>query len=143
MIEYIQSLVTAAGVIMGIWGFFKVLKDIKKNNDDEHDRRQRWDSAAKVIEENKEKWDKGLADTYEERKRIVERYDDKLSELEGKIDANHADTEAKIQQTRAELFILTECMAAVLDGLKQLNCNGKVTEAKQTLDAYLNKRAHE
>ena len=140
---YIQALITTGGVLMGIWGFVKVISDIKKNNDEEHDRRQRWDNAAKVIEENKDKWDKGLADTYEERKRIVARYDDKLNELEEKIDANHLETEAKIQQTQTELFILTECMAAVLDGLKQMGANGKVTEAKQTLDAYLMKRAHE
>lgn len=141
--NYIQALVTTGGVIMGIWGFFKVVSDIKKNNDEEHDRRQRWDKAAQIIEENKDKWDKGLDDVYEERKKIVEKYDDRLDRIEKHIDENHAETEAKIQQTQSELFILTECMAAVLDGLKQLNCNGKVTEAKNNLDAYLNKRAHE
>lgn len=140
---YIQALVTTGGVIMGIWGFFKVISDIKKNNDEEHDRRQRWDKAAQIIEENKDKWDKGLNDVYEERKQIVEKYDHRLDEIENRIDKNHSETEAKIQQTQAELFILTECMAAVLDGLKQLHCNGKVTEAKNNLDAYLNKRAHE
>lgn len=141
--DYIQALVTTGGIIMGIWGFIKVITDIKKNNDEEHDRRQRWDNAAKVIEENKDKWDKGLQDVYDEREKIITRYDARLDELESRIDRNHAETEAKIQQTQTELLILTECMAAVLDGLKQLNCNGKVTEAKQNLDAYLNKRAHE
>ncbi len=76
---------------------------------------------------------------------ITARHDkeQKWNEFEQKIDSNHADTEAKIQQTQEDLYILTECMSAVLDGLKQLNCNGKVTEAKQTLDAYLIKRAYE
>ena len=140
---YIQSLVTTAGVLMGIWGFVKVISDIKKNNDEEHDRRQRWDKAAQIIEENKDKWDKGLADTFQEREAIVKRYDQRLDELEKRIDSSHAETEAKIQQTQTELLILTECMAAVLDGLKQLHCNGEVTKAKNNLDAYLVKRAHE
>ena len=140
---YIQSLVTTAGVLMGIWGFVKVITDIKKNNDEEHDRRQRWDKAAQIIEENKDKWDKGLADTFQEREAIVKRYDQRLDELEKRIDSSHAETEAKIQQTQTELLILTECMAAVLDGLKQLHCNGEVTKAKNNLDAYLVKRAHE
>ena len=140
---YIQAFVTTGGVLVGIWGFVMVAKDIKKNNDEEHDRRQRWDNAAKVLEENKEKWDKGLNDVFEERKLIVQRYDNKLNEIERRIEENHAETEAKIQQSQSELFILTECMAAVLDGLKQMGANGKVTEAKQTLDAYLMKRAQE
>lgn len=138
MIEtYIQALITTGGVIMGVWGFIKVVKDIKKSNDEEVARRQKWDNAAKIIEENKDKWDKGLADTLQEREQIVKRYDARLDELERRIDQNHAGTEAKIQEVQSEILILTECMRAVLDGLHQLNCNGKVTEASQKLDAYL------
>ena len=134
---YIQALVTTGGVIMGIWGFFKVVSDIKKNNDEEHDRRQRWDKAAQIIEDNKDKWDKGLYDVYEERKKIVEKYDDRLDHLESTIDKNHSETEAKIQEVQAEILILTECMRAVLDGLHQQGCNGRVTEASAKLDNYL------
>lgn len=138
MIEtYIQALITTGGVIMGVWGFIKVVKDIKKSNDEEVARRQKWDNAAKIIEENKDKWDKGLADTLQEREQIVKRYDARLDELERRIEQNHAGTEAKIQEVQSEILILTECMRAVLDGLHQLNCNGKVTEASQKLDAYL------
>lgn len=135
--DYIQSLITTGGIIMGIWGFIKVITDIKKNNDEEHDRRQRWDNAAKVIEENKDKWDKGLNDTFEERKHIVERYDARLDELEMNIEKNHSETEAKIQEVQSEILILTECMRAVLDGLHQQGCNGRVTEASEKLDNYL------
>ena len=135
--SYLQALITTGGLIMGVWGFVKVVKDIKKNNDEEHDRRQRWDNAAKVIEENKDKWDKGLDDVYEERKKIVEKYDARLDELEQTIDKNHNETEAKIQEVQAEILILTECMRAVLDGLHQQGCNGRVTEASAKLDNYL------
>jgi hypothetical protein len=89
-----------------------------------HDREQEWDKAT------------------EERKEIVKRYDAKLKEMELHINDTHSETEAKIQQVQAELFILTECMQGVLDGLHQLKCNGKVTEASEKLDNYLNERAH-
>lgn len=135
--SYIQALVTTGGAIMGVWGFIKVMKDIKKSNDEEVERRKKWDNAAKIIEENKDKWDKGLIDIYEERNKIVEKYDARLDELEKNIDKNHTETEAKIQEVQSEMLILTECMRAVLDGLHQLNCNGKVTEASEKLDNYL------
>lgn len=63
-------------------------------------------------------------------------YDMKIEELQTNLDG-------KLQQIRTEQYILTDCMSAVLDGLHQLHCNGKVTEAKANLDDYLNKRAHE
>lgn len=125
----LQALIQSAALIVGIWGFIKVVTEIAKAINERHDKEQKWGE-----------WEVNLQ---EERDKIYERYDTKLAEMEEKIDNNHADTEAKIQQTRSELYILTECMAAVLDGLKQLNCNGKVTEAKKNLDAYLMKRAHE
>lgn len=125
----LQALIQSAALIVGIWGFIKVVTEIAKAINERHDKEQKWGE-----------WEVNLQ---EERDKIYERYDTKLAEMEEKIDHNHADTEAKIQQTRSELYILTECMAAVLDGLKQLNCNGKVTEAKENLDAYLMKRAHE
>ena len=125
----LNEVVNVAVIIMAVWGFYKIIMEIVKAITDRHDKEQKWGD-----------WEENLQ---KERDKIYDRYDNKLSEMEQKIDANHADTEAKIQQTRAELYILTECMAAVLDGLKQMGANGKVTEAKQTLDAYLIKRAHE
>ena len=125
----LNEVVNVAVIIMAVWGFYKIIMEIVKAITERHDKEQKWGD-----------WEENLQ---KERDKIYQRYDEKLSEMEQKIDSNHADTEAKIQQTRAELFILTECMAAVLDGLKQQGCNGKVTEAKENLEAYLNKRAHE
>lgn len=124
----LDELIHIAVIIMAVWGFFKIVMEIVQAITVRHDKEQKWDEYEKNLQE--------------ERDKIYEKYDTKLIELEEKIDLNHADTEAKIQQTQADLYIITECMAAVLDGLKQLNCNGKVTEAKQTLDAYLIKRAY-
>ena len=60
-----------------------------------------------------------------------------------KIDELQTDLNARLQQIQDEQYILTDCMSAVLDGLHQLKCNGRVTEAKASLDNYINKRAHE
>ena len=121
-----------AVLIDGEWGSGKtyfVKNTLAKAINERHDKEQKWGE-----------WEVNLQ---EERDKIYERYDTKLAEMEEKIDNNHADTEAKIQQTRSELYILTECMAAVLDGLKQLNCNGKVTDRKKEIDDYLNNAAHD
>ena len=89
MVEsYIQALITSAGVIMGVWGFVKVLRDIKKSNDEEVKRRDRVDKAVKIVEENAEKWDKGLSDIYGERETIVKRFDERLDEVMGALNEN-------------------------------------------------------
>lgn len=43
---------------------------------------------------------------------------------------------------RNEQYVQITTLYAVLDGLKQLNCNGKVTEAKNELDTYIAKLAY-
>ena len=48
VIGYIQGIITATVALVAIWGVVKVIKEIKKDNDTEHDRRQRWDKAAAV-----------------------------------------------------------------------------------------------
>jgi len=52
------------------------------------------------------------------------------------------DTEEQIKEIKAEQCMLTYCMMATLDGLHQLGCNGKVTEARSELDKFMNKQAH-
>lgn len=112
----------------GIMGVFKVVKEFIRDITARHDREQKWDEMVQNVQE--------------ERDKIYERYDNKLGEMETKIDDNHADTEAKLQEVRSELLILTDCMAAVLDGLHQQGCNGKVSEARENLDQYMRNRAH-
>lgn len=120
-------------VLMAVWGFIKVVKEIVQSITARHDREQKWDEMSN-------KWTENLQ---QERDKIYDKYDNKLEEIEKKIDTNHSDTELKIQQLRTELFVITECTSAILDGLKQLNCNGHVTEAKHNLDEYLRNVAHE
>ena len=82
--EYIQGIITAAIALTAIWGFRKVLKEIKNENDAEHDRRQKWDEAAKVIEEKAESWDQGLADIEDMRLQMMKRYDGRLDEQDAR-----------------------------------------------------------
>lgn len=110
----LSTLIYMGMIIMGVWGFIKVVKEIVSNITARHDREQKWDEM-----------------------------EDKLKRMEEKIDANHADTEEKIKEVKTELHILTNCMAAVLDGLKQQGCNGEVTKASSELDEYMRSRAHE
>lgn len=125
----LSALIQMGLIIMGFWGFVKIVKEIVKSITDRHDREQKWDKMVQNVQE--------------ERDKIYKKYDTKLAEMEEKIDGNYADTGAKFQQIYAELEMLTDCMAAVLDGLHQLNCNGAVTNQREALDKFMRKKAHE
>lgn len=47
-----------------------------------------------------------------------------------------------IADIKEEQCMLTYCMLAVLEGLKQQGCNGPVTEARDALEKHINKKAH-
>lgn len=125
----LSTLIQMGVIVMALWGFYKVVREIIAGITARHDKEQKWDEMTQKLEE--------------ERKKICERYDAKLLALDQVIELNHADTESKLQQVRSELLILTDCMAAVLDGLHQQGCNGKVTEAAEKLQQYMRDRAHE
>lgn len=57
-------------------------------------------------------------------------------------DKEICDIKANIQQLREEQCMQTYVLEAVLDGLHQLGCNGKTTQASQTLAKFINKQAH-
>ena len=124
-----DDIIKLAVIIMGIWGFAKVIMEIAKSITARHDREQKWDEMSESINESREN--------------IIKKYDYKLVELEKKIDENHADTEAKLQQIGADMYMHTMVLNAVLDGLIQLNCNGNVTKAKHDLDEYMVKQAYD
>lgn len=127
----------ALAVVFLCWEVYKHFKAIKAESDEEHTRRQGWDYAAKVIKEKEKKWDEGLADIYEERGRIVERFDTKLADLEDKIAMMQTDNEAKIQELKADVIIVLKGQKACLDGLVEQGCNGPVKEARDDLDDFL------
>ena len=125
----LQALVQLGAVIVALWGAYKVIMEVVKAINDRHDREKKWDETAREIQE--------------ERVKIVERYDKRLAEIEERIEENHCDTEAKIQELKADMFILTKSLSATLDGLKQLGANGAVTEAKKDLDSFLMGKAYD
>lgn len=144
----------ALAVLIIVAEVYKKIKEVKNASDADHERKQGWDYACKIIKEKEKEWDKGLSDIDNVRDKIVKKYDDKLSELEEKMDKdneeltkkieeNKTDSEAKMQELKIELFVQTECTRAILDGLHQLNCNGPVTKARELLDTYLSGSAHD
>jgi hypothetical protein len=124
---YLQAFITVGGAIMGIWGFIKVVKDIKHDSDAEHDRRQRWDKAAKVIEEKEDLWDKALTDMEQGRKRICDRYD-------GRLD----DQDAKNQQMLAMLCMTLRAQDAILEALVEQGIgNGEIKAMHRELKGFI------
>ena len=47
-----------------------------------------------------------------------------------------------IKSIKEEMTLITYVLQAVLDGLHQQGCNGKVTEAQDKLSKYINQKAH-
>lgn len=72
-----------------------------------------------------------------------------ILEMVDKINSKHDQVQKwdeydkQIKAIKSEQGILTECTLAMLEGLKQLGCNGKVTEARDKLAQHLNNQAHQ
>lgn len=71
-----------------------------------------------------------------------------ILEIVEKINSKHDqiqkwdEYDKQIKVIKEEQCLLSFCMLATLDGLKQLGADGKVTEARDKLDKHLNKTAH-
>lgn len=127
VIGYIQGMITSAVALVAIWGVIKVIKEIKTDNDTEHDKRQRWDKAADVIEKKADLWDKGLADMEQGRKRICERYDGRLDEQD-----------AKNQQMLAMLCMTLRAQDAILEALVEQGIgNGEIKSMHKELKGFI------
>ena len=124
---YIQGVITSAIVLSAVWGFVKVIKEIKKDNDTEHDKRQRWDKAADVLDKKADFWDKGLADMEQGRKDIVRRYDGRLDEQD-----------AKIQQLLSMLCMTLRAQDAILEALVEQGIgNGEIKSMHKELKGFI------
>ena len=122
------DLVKIAVVLMALWGFYKVIMEIVKAITARHDREQKWDDTANNLRK--------------ERQDDMCHYNEQLTDIRNQQDEIRTDFEAKVQEVKAEQYVIVECLRAVLDGLHQQGCNGKVSEAIETLDDYLLARAH-
>lgn len=126
MEAYIQALITSAGVIMGVWGFVKVVRDIKATNDVEVKWRDRVDKAVHIVEESADKWNKGLADIYAERSGIVKQYNERLDEQD-----------AKIQQLYAMSALIIKAINVLLEERVEKGANGDVKKMHAELSDFL------
>lgn len=66
-------------------------------------------------------------------------YDKKIADVNKRID----DVDKKLSKFQSEQCMQTYVLEAVLDGLHQLGCNGKTTEASEKLAKFINKQAHD
>ena len=124
---YLQAYITVGGSLLGIWGLVKVLKDIKKTNDDEVKRRKRWDDTAQTVSEKADAWDKGLADIDDMRTSMVERYD-------GRLD----NQDAKFQQLYAMQCMSLRAQDAILEALVEQNIgNGDIKAMHKELRDFI------
>lgn len=123
-----DDLVKIAVVLMALWGFYKVIMEIVKAITARHDREQKWDNTANNLKK--------------ERQDNMRHYNEQLTDIRNQQNEIRTDFEAKVQEVKAEQYVIVECLRAVLDGLHQQGCNGKVSEAIETLDDYLLARAH-
>lgn len=128
-----DDLVHGFMALLAIWGMYKIIMEIVSAITTRHDKEKKWSEMEEKLTRN----------IQEERDKIYQNYDRRLDELESRIDENHADTVAKTQEIKAELYVLTNAMLGVLDGLIEQGCNGVVKAARSELSAYINERAHD
>ena len=133
-----NDIVKMAIALMAMWGFYEVLVKVVTAITKRHDKEKKWDEMETKL----------LKNIQEERDKIYANYDPKLEDiskdiekLRGEIESTHCETESKMQELLAIITILTKGQVAALDGLKQLNCNGRVTETKAELDSFLQQKA--
>lgn len=130
-------------VLIILFEIYKKIKEVKKESDEEHEWKMRVKKAVETVEKKEKEWDEALAGVQETRAVLQKEFNKRLDEIEAKIEDNHSDTEAKIQEVRAEQMFQMELFKTVLDGLGQLGANGPVTEMKERLDKYLMDKAYE
>ena len=123
-----NDLVRFAVVLVGLWGFYKIVMEVIKAITERHDREQEWDNTANTLRK--------------ERQEDVCQYNAQLTSIRNSQEAIREEFDGKVQEIKAEQLIIVECLRAVLEGLHQQGCNGEVTKALNTLDSYLCERAH-
>jgi len=121
------SLYIVGSTFLGLWGVVKVIKEIKKSNDEEVTRQARIDNAVKIVENNREKWDKGLADIYNEREKIVKQYCIPIGD-------RVTTQESKMQEMLSMFVVIMQAQDAILEALIDSGIgNGDIKETRKIL----------
>lgn len=135
MIDIIRELETICVILVSIAGGIAVIVGFFKWYSRQHDFRQKCEGYADQIAEINNKIEAMKAEQ-------DEKMESTHNSMQKSLETIQNDTNAKLQEIREEQCMIAYCMLATLDGLKQLNCNGRVTEARDKLDKHLNKQAH-
>ena len=118
-----QALIQSAALIVGIWGFYKVIMEIVKNITARHDKEKAWDNAVE--------------ETRKERAILTEAFNVRLDDITKMIEDNQAESDAKIQELTAIVIMLTKSVKAILDGQVEQGLNGTVKKQRDEVDNFL------
>ena len=126
-IKSVASTITAVLAVLAIgYGIILWFQKQGKQSDD--------------IADLKEQHKNDIADLKEQHRKDIEelrKYHDKDI-----ADIRKEESEA-LKDIKEELCLLSYGMLAALNGLQQLNCNGDVTKAYESLEKHLNQQAHD
>ncbi len=99
--------VQAMAVVIIIWECGKKIYEIKERSDMDHDRKQRWDKAADIVEKKEKVWDEAVLLSGKERQEITDTFNHRLGQQDTKIDRT---LELVVELTKA-MNILLKCEA--------------------------------
>lgn len=109
----LQALVQMGAIIIGVWGFYKVIMEIIKSITDRHDREQAWDKAVKDIEVDRES--------------LKNEFNERLDEQD-----------AKFQQLLSMLCMCLRAQDAILEALVKDNIgNGDIKNMHKELKDFI------
>lgn len=99
--------VQAIAVVIILWEAGKKIMEIKERSDLDHDRKQRWDKAADIVEKKEKVWDDAVLISNKERQEITDTFNHRLGQQDTKIDRT---LELVVELTKA-MNILLKCEA--------------------------------
>ena len=109
----LQALIQMGALIMGIWGFYKVIMEIVKAINTRHDKEQAWDKAVKDIEVDRES--------------LKKEFNERLN-----------DQDAKIQQLLSMLCMTLRAQDAILEALVEQGIgNGEIKTMHKELKDFI------
>jgi hypothetical protein len=109
----LQALLQCGAIIMGAWGFYKIIMEIVKAITSRHDREQAWDKAVKDIEVDRES--------------LKDEFNSRLDEQD-----------AKIQQLLAMICMTLRAQDAILEALVEKDIgNGEIKAMHKELKDFI------
>ena len=109
----IQALVQTGALIMGLWGFYKVIMEIIKAITARHDKEAAWDKAVKDIAVDRET-------------------------LKNEFDSRLDDQDAKIQQLVSMICMTLRAQDAILEALVEQGIgNGEIRSMHKELKDFI------